>query len=254
MECEGKVALITGAGSGIGRATALALAARRVKRIEIVDINAEGAAETARHVAALGVEAQARIIDVTDPDALIRLFETVAAEGPLDIVFNNAGMVTGEPNFPDAPIGRLVKIVDLNLTAVLLGTQLAVQIMRGRGGGVVINTCSTVVEARSFVDIAYTTTKSAVLTLTECCAPFKERYNVRVNAVLPGLTATPILATTGPDGARHADWMKPLVDAGLPLPPEAIAEAVIALIEDETKAGDHVAVRNPVPPALQDRA
>lgn len=240
MNIAGKRALITGAGSGIGRATALMLAQRGAAAVWILDRNGAGAEETARLVRAAGAEAVVRVLDVTDFPALEAVFDEAAAEGGLDIVFNNAGMVVGLQLFPDTSPERVHAIVDLNLKAVIFGTQHAVRQMRGRGGGVVVNTCSGAALHTGFRDWLYTATKAGVLAFSRSCAPLKESCGVRVNAVLPGLVDTPILKTTG-DG-ELADWMAPILAGNRALSPDDIARAVVGIIEDEEMAGEQVVV------------
>jgi NAD(P)-dependent dehydrogenase (short-subunit alcohol dehydrogenase family) len=240
MDIAGKSALITGAGSGIGRATAVMLAQKGARRVWLVDRDEAGAKTTGEALQALGCEGLVRAFDVTDWAKLEACFAEADEAGGLDIVFNNAGMVVGLQLFPDTSPERLHAIVDLNLTAVILGTQYAVRQMRRRGGGVVINTSSGAALHTGFRDWLYTATKAGVLAFSKSCAPLKEACNVRVNAVLPGLVDTPILKTTG-DG-EFADWMAPILASNTALRPEDIAAAVLAIIEDDSLAGEQVVV------------
>src|SRR3546814_13612304 len=96
-------------------------------------------------------------------------------------------------------------IIDVNITSLVAATQIAVQAMRKRGGGVIVNTVSTVALGTGFYDAMYATTQAAGMMFTRCCAPLKDECNVRVAGLLPGLVDTPIL---DPPGARgNADWM-----------------------------------------------
>jgi NAD(P)-dependent dehydrogenase (short-subunit alcohol dehydrogenase family) len=240
MDIAGKSALITGAGSGIGRATAVMLAQKGARRVWLVDRDEAGAQATAEAVQALGCEGLVRAFDVTDWARLEACFAQADEAGGLDIVFNNAGMVVGLQLFPETSPERLHAIIDLNLTAVILGTQYAVRQMRKRGGGVVINTSSGAALHTGFRDWLYTATKAGVLAFSKSCAPLKEACNVRVNAVLPGLVDTPILKTTG-DG-EFADWMAPILASNTALMPEDIAAAVVGIVEDDSLAGEQVVV------------
>lgn len=240
MDIAGKSALITGAASGIGRATAVMLAQRGAKRVWLVDRDEAGAQATAEMLSAHGCEGLARAFDVTEWERLEACFAEADAAGGLDIVFNNAGMVVGLQLFPDTSPERLHAIVDLNLTAVMLGTQHAVMQMRRRGGGVVINTSSGAALHTGFRDWLYTATKAGLLAFSKSCAPLAAACNVRVNAILPGLVDTPILKTTG-DG-DFADWMAPILASNTALRPEDIATAVIGIIEDDSLAGEAVVV------------
>jgi 3-oxoacyl-[acyl-carrier protein] reductase len=242
MDIRGKTALITGAGSGIGRATAVALAEKGAKAVWLVDRDAEGALGTAELVGCKGAEAPVRAIDVTDFAKLESVFKEADEAGGLDIVFNNAGMVVGLQLFPDTSPERVHAIVDLNLKAVIFGTQYAVQQMTKRGRGVVVNTCSTAALHTGYRDFLYTATKAAVLSFSKSCAPLAESHGVRVNTVLPGLVNTPILKTTG-DG-ELAPWMVPILASNKALEPEDIAVAVVRIVEDDSMAGEQVEVRS----------
>jgi Short-chain alcohol dehydrogenase of unknown specificity len=239
MEIAGKKAIVTGAASGIGRATAVMLAARGASEIALVDIKESALADTARLVEAAGSRATVNVLDLADIRATEAWF---AAHGEVDILHNNAGVVSGLPQFPDVDAARIRAIIDVNLTALIAATQVAVQAMRRRGGGVIVNTVSTVALGTGFHDTLYATTKAAVMMFTRCCAPLKEECGVRVAGMLPGLVDTPILDTTGAGG--KSEWMKAVLASNEACAPQDIAEGVIALIEDDSLAGgDWVAVR-----------
>ena len=239
MEIAGKRAIVTGAASGIGRATAVMLAARGAAEIALVDVKEAALAETARLVEAAGVRASVHALDLSDIAATEAWFR---AHGELDILHNNAGVVSGLPQFPDVDASRIRWIVDVNVTSLIAATQIAVQAMRQRGGGVIVNTVSTVALGTGFHDALYATTKAAVMMFTRCCASLKEECNVRVAGMLPGLVNTPILDTTGAGG--KSEWMKAVLANNEACRPEDIAEGVMTLIEDDSLAGgDWVAVR-----------
>ena len=179
------------------------------------------------------------MLDLGDLSAVETWF---SARHDADILFNNAGVVSGAPQFPEAPPARLQAIVNVNLTALVLATQITAQGMRAHGGGVIVNTVSTVALGTGFRDALYATTKAGVMMFTRCCASLAADWNVRVGGVLPGLTDTPILFKTGADGA--ADWMAPVLANTERCTSDDIADAFIDLVEDDTLAGgDWVAVR-----------
>ena len=239
MDLAGSNAFITGGGSGIGRATAIGLAAAGARHVHILDVVESGARETAALVADAGAGATVHVVDVAQHQDLAAAFEVASRAGPLDIVFNNAGIVTGAHLFPDTPVERIQRIIAVNITAVVVGTQLAVAHMANRGG-VVVNTASTTALHTRFRDYLYSMTKTAILSFTGSCAPLVESHKVRVTAVIPSLVATPILDTTG--GDRRADWMEPVLADNFALEPEDVAAAVLQLIRDDHNAGGHVVV------------
>lgn len=239
MDINGKTAIVTGSAGGIGRATAMLLATRGAAEIALVDVNEAGLAETARPVEAEGARASIHRLDLSDIPATEAWFR---AHGDVDILHNNAGVVSGAPQFPDVDAARIQWIIDVNVTSLITATQIAVQAMRARGGGVIVNTVSTVALGTGFYDAMYATTKAAVMMFTRCCAPLKAECNVRVAGMLPGLVDTPILDTTGAGG--KSEWMKTVLANNEACRPEDIAEGVAMLIEDDSLAGgDWVAVR-----------
>jgi NAD(P)-dependent dehydrogenase (short-subunit alcohol dehydrogenase family) len=238
MDIAGRTIVITGAAAGIGQATAVAFAELGATKIHMADVDAAGMAETARQVVHHGCAAVAHRIDLSDITALQRWLAEI---GDYDVLFNNAGVVAGEPQFPDAPVEKLQFIVDVNLTSVIVATQIAAQQMRARGGGVIVNTVSTVALGKGFSDALYAATKAGVMMFTRCCAGLKAD-GVRVAGVLPGLTDTPILHKTG--AGRAADWMAPILANNEKCTPRDIADAVVDLVRDDgLPGGDWVAVR-----------
>ncbi len=235
MDISGKAALVTGAASGIGRATCQALAAKGASHIHLVDMNGDGCAETAK-LCEEGLGTTVHQCNVSDLAALEAVFDAAAAESGLDIVFNNAGMVTGEHLFPDTPNDRIELITAVNATAVFAGTRFAIKHMEGKGG-VVVNTGSTASLHNRFIDILYSATKAAVLQFTQGCAKLMESHGVRVCSVLPGLVDTPIVDTTA--GDKRADWMQVILDENVAMAPATLAAGVIALIEDDSNAGEY---------------
>ncbi|MFB3094206.1 MAG: SDR family NAD(P)-dependent oxidoreductase [Dehalococcoidia bacterium] len=146
IDIEGNVALVTGSGSGIGRATALRLA-REGAAVVVADIDEEGGRETVRQIEATGGRAAFIRADVAG-EADVRAMVAFAEEtfGGLDILVNNAGVVEGVTterlSFPEVEPERWNRTLDVNLRGVILGTQYGIQAMRKRGGGVIVNISS----------------------------------------------------------------------------------------------------------------
>ncbi len=236
MEITGKVALVTGGSSGIGRATALALA-REGARVAIADVDVAGGEETVRQIQAAGGEAFFVESDVSTPAGIQAMFDTVRdAYGAVDIVHNNAGIMTADtPGWPDVGLERIHLVMSTNASGVMMGTRQAIADMRGRGG-VVVNTASIAGQGPLPNDPIYSASKAAIIRFTESCEPLAKSHGVRINAVLPGIVDTPIVLKTG-DGTKPAAWLEPALAAAQLLKPEVIAEAVLDFVRDDAQAG-----------------
>lgn len=231
MELEGKVAVVTGAGSGIGRASALAFGAAGCT-VVVADIDEAGGAETVGLAHDAGAVASFARTDVTEPRSLEATFAAAEAEhGGLDILHNNAGLVCGAPLWPDITPETLLRVMNVNLGGVVLGTRLAIPAMRRRGGGAIVNTASMAAMFPMADDPIYSATKAGVTMFTRACARLAEE-DIRVNAVLPGLVDTPLLPKTG-DGDKWADWAYLARDHMGILEAEEVALAVLELVCDD---------------------
>jgi NAD(P)-dependent dehydrogenase (short-subunit alcohol dehydrogenase family) len=238
MEITGKVAVVTGAGSGIGRATAFALA-REGASVLVADIDPGGGKETVTAIEAEGGTADFVQVDVADVDQVAAMFDAAEQRfGGVDIVHNNAGIVCGEPLWPDTAPERLLQQVLVNFGSVVVGTRLAVDHLAQRGGGVIVNTASIAALLPMGDEPAYSGTKAGVVMFTRGCAGLRESHNIRVNAVLPGLVDTPLLNKSG-DGTRRAGWAE-MAASVLPMQqPEDVAGVVLELVRDDSAAGEH---------------
>jgi NAD(P)-dependent dehydrogenase (short-subunit alcohol dehydrogenase family) len=232
-----KVAVVTGGASGIGRACAELLGVGGA-HVVVADVDEPRGLATAAAIDS----AEFVALDVSSAAAVEREIGAIAERhGRLDILVNCAGIVSGQPDFPETPLDRVEQLIAVNVTGTIAATQVA---MRAMGGdGVVVNISSTAALAAAHPDPVYAASKAAVKTFTEQCAPLAATHGVRVNAVLPGAVDTPIIAKTGDDGAP-ASWLRPRLDTVELLSPGAIAAAVLELVEDDAASGAAVVVDN----------
>ncbi len=231
---DGKIAIITGAASGIGKATAQRVAAEGARTV-IADLNAAGAKEVADAIAAAGGEAIAVTVDMGDNDAVRAMVQAaVTAYGGLDILHNNAA-ATRLAATEDLPVSSADPAVwdmtmQVNLRGALVAIQAAVPHMIARGGGSVINTASGAALAGDLGHPAYGASKAALITLTEYVATEFGKQGVRCNAISPGFILIP-----GKPGreAVAATMLRHSLTPRLGTP-EDIAALVVFLASDES--------------------
>ena len=171
MEIRDRVALVTGAGTGIGRASAMALAAAGAA-VMVADMDDIGGTATVRQIEEeLGGAAAFVKVDVAWPHDVRTMFSAAEATfGGVDIVHNNAGLIGGEPIWPEAELERIMKVITVNLGGVAMGTQEGIKALRKRGGGCIVNTASTAALRPMPTDPVYSATKAGVVRITESCA------------------------------------------------------------------------------------
>jgi NAD(P)-dependent dehydrogenase (short-subunit alcohol dehydrogenase family) len=231
MKIEGKAALVSGGGSGIGRAVVLALAERGAM-VVIADVDDVAGQQTIELVAGMRGTAMFAHCDVTRTADLNKVVEhTVERFGQLDIVFNNAG-IGGVALFADDS-DAFKRVIDVDLAAVINATRIAVRKMKQLGtGGVIINTASLIGLFPMAAAPVYGAAKAGVIHFTRSLADLADESNIRVNAICPELVDTP-MAVRG----MGEEAVKELRAAGDILTPEDIAASVLELIIDDTRAG-----------------
>lgn len=233
----GKVAIVTGAGSGIGAACALALAAEGAKVI-FADINRDSAARQAAAARAAGYESDAVAVDIGDESSIRRMIAfAIDRYGGLDVLHNNAAD-TRLSSTRDAPVEHMDldvwdDLMRINLRGTMLACKFAIPHLRARGGGSIINTASGAGHAGMLSHTAYGVSKAGVIMLTKYVATQHGKEGIRCNAISPGLILTPITAENyaasgvGEMMLRH--HLTPRLGQ-----PEDIANAVVFLASDES--------------------
>jgi NAD(P)-dependent dehydrogenase (short-subunit alcohol dehydrogenase family) len=240
MEIRGKAAVITGAGSGIGRAVAERLAHEGAS-VVVADIDAAGGAETVKRIEGKGGRATFLRADVTSETDTRRMLDTAVQKfGGLHILHNNAGIGTGAPGFPNVEPARWHLVIEIDLQAVILGTGLAAPIMEKGGGGVIINTASMAGLYPHRQDAVYGAAKGGVVNFTHSLANWAAEKKIRVNCVCPGIVDTPLVRR----GIEQAQKMgiKSWAPAKM-LQAEEIADAVHMLVRDDSLFGCTLEVR-----------
>ncbi|MAG31725.1 MAG: short chain dehydrogenase [Deltaproteobacteria bacterium] len=195
---DGRAALVTGAGAGIGRAIALALANEGAS-VVVADIAVDGGEETLRLIEEDGGRAIFVATDVSQPEQVQALVTaTVDTYGQLDCAFNNAGIARESQLFlADTPLEIFDQIIDVNLRGVFLCMKYELQQMLSQGGGgAIVNTASTMAWVASPGSPIYSASKHGVVGLTKSAAIAYADQGIRINAVCPGNTDTAILAPT----------------------------------------------------------
>jgi NAD(P)-dependent dehydrogenase (short-subunit alcohol dehydrogenase family) len=234
MRLKGKRAFISGAGGGIGRATALKFAAEGAAVI-CADLRAEGAAAIAAEIQAAGGRAVAAVGDLSQAESCEAVFAQGAeALGGIDILFNNAGIIAPGDDGPlETPLSAWDLTISANLTSVFLCCKYGIPYLQKAGGGVIINNASIcALVGSAFPQIAYTAAKGGVLAMTRELAVMYARQNIRAVAICPGPVATPIVQAFLAD---EAAWQlrRPYMPMGRLGKPEEIANLVAFLASDE---------------------
>jgi NAD(P)-dependent dehydrogenase (short-subunit alcohol dehydrogenase family) len=227
---QNKVTLITGGGSGVGRAAAGLFHAEGAM-VLVADIT--GAEEEA--AVELGPDVLAIRADVSQPADVERMVATaVERYGRLDVLFNNAGIDGDLGPIEECSVENFDHVIGVNLRGVFLGIKYALPVMKEHGSGSIINTASAAGLVGMPMLAAYCASKGGVVQLTKAVAGEVAKLGIRVNAICPGAIDTPLLqqiAETHPDLAAGADMMTPM---GRRARPEEIAQVAVFLASDES--------------------
>lgn len=231
----GMAAVVSGAGSGIGRAISTALADRGVG-VVVSDVDVDGAQQTTDGIRASGGNAVSQQCDVTSSADLKGAFERAVREfGRLDIVCNNAG-IGGDNAWLTDENSDWKRVIEIDLVAVIDATRLTIDAL-GPEGGVIINTSSLIGLYPMAAAPIYGAAKAGVIAFTRSLRSLAEEKGIRVNAICPEVVDTP-LAERG----MGREIMNELRQANTVLTPDQIAELVIEIIADPTRAGEIVQI------------
>jgi NAD(P)-dependent dehydrogenase (short-subunit alcohol dehydrogenase family) len=230
---EGKVAIVTGGTSGIGRATAVAFA-REGAKVVVTGRRKEQGNETVKLIEEIGGEGLFVQTDVRIADEVKSMVEkTVSAFGRLDYAFNNAGVEQGFSAFPDLDEKYFDKVMDTNVKGVWLSMKYQIPEILKAGGGAIVNCASVAGIVGMATAPVYVASKHAVVGLTKAAALEYGKQNIRINAVLPGGIETPMIERFATDEAtkKHLASFHPIGRLGKT---EEIAESVIWLCSDKS--------------------
>jgi meso-butanediol dehydrogenase / (S,S)-butanediol dehydrogenase / diacetyl reductase len=235
-QLENQVALITGAGSGMGRATAL-LFAREGAKVVVVDIHETHGTETVKAIERSGGVALFVRSDVSKADDAKRMIDAILqAFGQIDILHNNAGIILVK-FLEDTSEEEWDRVLGVNLKAIFLAVKYAVPHMKQRKQGCIINTASTGGFLGQYMTPAYIASKGGVVLLTKTLALDYAQYNIRVNCICPGAVDTPMIREhfqASPDPERAAALERRLVPLKRFLEPDEIAHAALYLACDHS--------------------
>ena len=230
---KGKIGLVTGAGSGIGRATAR-LFAKEGAKVMVADISEKGGMDTVGMIKNEGGEASFTKVDVSKAADVEMMIKSIVDKwGRLDVLYNNAGIEGALAPTHESTEENWDRVLSINLKGVYLGMKYGIAQMLKQGGGIIVSTAS-VAGLVGFANIpAYCASKGGVVQLTKTAALEYAKQNIRVNCVCPGVIATPMIDrfTGGSEEARQS--FIALEPCGRLGNPEEIAQAVLFLASDE---------------------
>jgi NAD(P)-dependent dehydrogenase (short-subunit alcohol dehydrogenase family) len=234
MKLANKVALITGAGSGMGKSAALIFAVEGAK-VAAVDVAEDQVKETVAEIVKKGGKAIAIRADVSKSEDVRRMVEdTVAQFGGLNIMYNNAG-IEGESNFiSNMTEDQFDRVIAINLRGVFLGMKYALPHLIKAGGGSIINQASIAGMVAVRGGAAYSASKAGVIALTRVAALEYGRYNIRVNAICPGAIETPMAQRIRQGQPPNPKAIQRISVLGRMAEPEEIAKVALFLASDDS--------------------
>lgn len=245
MKLKDKVAVITGAGSGIGKASAK-LFAKEGAKVLAADINEKAITEVVEDISQFGGEATAIVVDVGKVEENRKMIETAVKKyGRIDILFNNAG-VPGD-TLADTTEENWRRAIDINLTGPYFASTFAIPYMREQGSGVILNTGSIGGVIASGRSPSYTATKGAIIMLTKALAKILAKDNIRVNCVCPGPTETSLsdaflgFPKTEAERQKATETSLSHIPMGRPGEPDEVAAVALFMVSDDASFVDGAA-------------
>lgn len=232
MLLKDKVAIVTGGGQGIGEAIAKSYAKEGAK-VVVVDVNYETASKVANEIKNNGGEALAFKADVTKESEVKAMVEfTINNYGKLDCACNNAGKSSATINLVDTPVENFNEVLDLDVRGVFFCCQEEIKAMHQNGEGTIVNVSSTSGLLGNPGITPYNTSKHAVLGLTKSVALEECKNNIRINAICPGVTETPLIKNVRDNDPDTYQLFCTQIPLGRLALPEEIANVVVFLSSD----------------------